>query len=408
LLKRIVIIVAALAALSAVLLGVKGLCVKRSLHSASLAPTLEDLEQAYRSPDERLGGHQRGRAVLVDSGGITILCGANPKGEGEHTWLIQLEDDGSLRWQRHYPPSEGSGEAISAVKGGGFIIAGAVQRGAMEFQAHLLRVAADGSVVAGGALGPRGVNGFDAVAVLPDESLVAGGTSSWKGWLVRTDGALRTSWELPLDDAQGVKSLVPLADGGFAAVVTQDKSTTELGRARLTAFAGDGRVRWQTLLPTTGRGELAALVALPDGGLAAVGHRVADERDARRLWVVRMAAGGQVLWERVLGPSDEERRGSALVALPDGGFAVVGDALRRDGRRGLRAARLSAEGAVVWERSYGGERSDEALGLARSEDGGLVLVGSTASKGEGKTNVWILRLDSQGQIRWEQVFGSAG
>ena len=377
--------------------------------NASIAPSRDDLEQAYRMPDPNFAGHQEAEAVVVGIDGITVLCSTNPKGEGEHTWLIQLADDGSTRWERHYAPGQGTGRAMAALPGGGFVIAGDVQRSEMEYQARLMRVDAGGGVIATGTFGPRGATGFVAVVILSDGLTFAGGTARRKGWLLRADNDLRASWDLTIDDVDNVNGLASLADGGFAMVATQEKLTVAHGMTRLTAFAGDQRLRWQKRLPTTGRGEPAALAAFPDGGLVAVGHRAASERDTAQLWVVRVDMAGEVAWERLHGRADEERRGRAIVPLPDGGVAVAGDALR-DGRRGLRVVRLVADGTVAWERPYGGGKHeyDVARGLAQTSDGGLVLVGLTTAKGPGKTNVWIMRLDGDGRLLWDRVFGSAG
>jgi len=374
--------------------------------NTSVAPTRNDLDQVYRTYDPNLAGHQQAEAVVVGTEGITVLCSTNPKGEGEHTWLIRLADDGSVQWERHYALDQGTGRAIAALPGGGFVIAGDVRCSAMEYQAQILRVDADGSVIAGGAFGPRGATGFVAVAVLNDRSTLAGGTARWKGWLMRADDALRVIWELAIDDIDDVHGIAALADGGFALVASQEKSTTALGMTRLAAFAGNQRVRWQKQLPVAGRGELAALATLADAGMVAVGHYSASERDAVQLWVVRVDAAGEVVWECLRGPADEERRGRAIVSLADGSVVVAGDALH-DGHRGLRVVRLAADGTIAWERGYGGELEyNVARGLARTNDGGLVLVGSTTAKGPGKTNVWILRLDSDGRLLWDRVFGA--
>ncbi len=69
--------------------------------------------------------------------------------------------------------------------------------------------------------------------------------------------------------------------------------------------------------------------------------------------------------------------------------------------------RLVADGAVAWERAYSGEHKyDVACGLARTQDGGLVIVGATMANGSGKTNVWLLRLDRERRQLWDRVFGS--
>ena len=372
-----------------------------------LAPTMSDLEHAYRVHDPNLAGHQTARDVAADGSGITVLCSANPKGDGEHTWLIRIANDGTVGWQHHYPADQGAGRAIVALPTGGYAIAGEIQRSAMAYQGYLLRADAGGAAVTGAAFGPAGVTGFKAVTVLGDGSILAGGSASDHGWLVRVDSALHASWEMPLGGVHDVFGLAPLTGGGFAMVALRELSTVELDFTQFAAFAGNRHVLWQKQLPTTGRGEPAALAALPDGGLVAVGRHSTEERRDPQMWVVRLSASGDVLWDKLIGDAGEIRIGAAIVALPDGGFAVAGAAQRGE-HRGLRLARLSGDGAVLWERAYGGEQRDEATGLAQTADGGFVLVGSTMSKGAGKTNVWILKLDSDGQLVWDRAFGTAG
>ena len=374
--------------------------------TGSIAPTLEDLEQAYQAPDPNLAGHQTARDVVVNSQGITVLCSANPKGGREHTWLIRLDHDGTVRWQRHYPDSRGSGRALAVLQDGSFVIAGELERSAMEYHGYLLHVGLDGTPGAGTAFGSDG--GFGAVAALDDGSILAGGTSQHKGWLVRADQAMRAIWEFPVEGVYTVSDLGSRPDGGFAVAARRELSTTGLDYTRLSAFASDRSLVWHKQLPTTGRGEPAALTTLADGGLVAVGRRTNDERSEPQMWVIRVDRSGDVVWDQRIGSPGEVRLGSAIVALPDGGFAVAGSATQHDDHRGLRLARLAADGTLQWERAYGGEQRDEAHGLARTPDGGFILVGSTMSRGAGKTNVWILRLDPDGTLLWDRVFGTAG
>ena len=77
--------------------------------------------------------------MRVGSEGITVLCSANPMGDGEQTRLIRLSDGGDVRWERHCAPEHGAGRAIAAMPNGGFAIAGDVQRSELEYQAQLLQ-----------------------------------------------------------------------------------------------------------------------------------------------------------------------------------------------------------------------------------------------------------------------------
>ena len=237
--------------------GVAAGCEKQPM-SSPVSTSRDDLEQAYRMHDPALAGHQRAEAVVVGAEGITVLASANHDGETEHTWLLRLRLDGAVTWKRHYDPKYGSGRAIARLAHG-FAIAGDVRRGAMAYQASLLRVDASGEVVGSASLGPRGVTGFYAIQARADDTIVAGGTSAWKGWLVSADPALRNPGERALD-VDEVHALRLLPSGDVVALASIEKSTTGFGRTRLAAVASDGHVRWQRELPSSGRGDPVALV----------------------------------------------------------------------------------------------------------------------------------------------------
>jgi hypothetical protein len=328
-----------------------------------------------------------------------VLASANPRGETDHTWLLRLADDGTLAWEHHYDEGYGTGRALVALRRG-FAIAGDVQRGAMAYQAALLRVDPAGAVTGATSIGPRGVTGFYAVTARGDDGVVAGGTTRWKGWLVTSDAALKQIGEAPVD-VDEIKALATLASGDVAAMAAVEKSTTGFGRTRLLALAGDGTVRWSVQLPSSGRGDPAALAVLPDGLLVA-GNGAADDRDPAHIWLARVDLAGKPVWEHTLDGGPAAWRARAAAALPDG-FAVAGEVAPPDGPRTPQVWRLTADGRVRWQRACGD--GEFVTGLAATRDGGLVLVGST-SHGPGKTNVWVVRLDPKGDVVWQRVFGA--
>jgi hypothetical protein len=56
-----------------------------------------------------------------------------------------------------------------------------------------------------------------------------------------------------------------------------------------------------------------------------------------------------------------------------------------------------------WERTFGGGRDDSASALAVLPDGGLAVAGDTRSRGAGGTDIWVLRLDADGNLRPEMT-----
>ncbi len=60
-----------------------------------------------------------------------------------------------------------------------------------------------------------------------------------------------------------------------------------------------------------------------------------------------------------------------------------------------------------WEKTFGGKK-DESLDLIQqTADEGYIATGSTDSKG-ADDELWILKLDSKGDLQWEKTFGGEG
>lgn len=95
-----------------------------------------------------------------------------------------------------------------------------------------------------------------------------------------------------------------------------------------------------------------------------------------------------------------------IVSLPDDGLIVVGNSRSQQSLEyNAWILRLSRDGKLIWERSFGGSRSDQLYAVASTPDGGVAVAGHTRSKGAGKSDVWILRLNLDGELLWERTFG---
>ena len=71
---------------------------------------------------------------------------------------------------------------------------------------------------------------------------------------------------------------------------------------------------------------------------------------------------------------------------------------------------------IQWQKSYGGTRDDVAYSSCNTKDGGFMLVGDSYSEdGDvlnhfifGISDVWVLKLDSLGNVKWKNCFGGTG
>jgi hypothetical protein len=383
------------------------LCVKGPL----LPPFIgrEDMSWVRKIEQDNSTGHEWAEGVVATEGGFSVIGYTNSRQPGvDLVWVLQFGDAPPPRWERTYggtPGGEPLGRAIASTPGGGLIIAGEEEVSVNRFRGWLMALSPEGNVLWERAPGHEGVNGFTAVSVLEDGSIVAGGDQDGGGWVVRLSSRGERLWDVRLPQLEHITALVSLPAQRVAVLGTAETSTTGLGISRLVMLESDGWAVWEKRLPAEGHGELAALALLPDGGLAAAGRLSRPGFEDESLWVVRMDSQGEPLWEHVPeGPRVEA--GYALTALPDGGLAVTGlswkDLLKE---REAKVWRFAADGRLLWQQSYGGAENGTGTGIARLADDSLVVVGSTFSQGPRKTDLWIVGVSPNGQLLWEETFG---
>lgn len=107
-----------------------------------------------------------------------------------------------------------------------------------------------------------------------------------------------------------------------------------------------------------------------------------------------------------------------VIQTSDGGYLVAGSSLSSNGdltgNKGLADAwllKLTASGAISWQKNYGGTLDENAGGVIETSDGGFVFVGSTESSDgdvtghKGNSDIWLVKTDNTGNISWKKTIG---
>jgi hypothetical protein len=115
-----------------------------------------------------------------------------------------------------------------------------------------------------------------------------------------------------------------------------------------------------------------------------------------------------LVWERSFGGPYEEMA-SSVRQTPDGGYVIAGTtALFGNQTPNIYLVRVNSQGDTLWTRQYGADWSDEvARSLEVTDDGGFVLAGYTNALGGDWDDMYLIRTDSAGVTLWTGTYGGA-
>ena len=167
----------------------------------------------------------------------------------------------------------------------------------------------------------------------------------------------------------------------------------------------DGNIMWQKTYGGTGYDEPADVKQTGDGGFIVAGYTDSFQSNDYDTWLLRLDSQGNVVWQKIYG-GDAWEWPTSVSTTSDNGFIVSG--VTQSFGAGLYDAwmlKLASDGAVVWQKAYGGNNSDYTYSTMQTSDGGYILGGATASFGEGNRDTWIMKLDANGAVTWQKTFG---
>jgi hypothetical protein len=197
----------------------------------------------------------------------------------------------------------------------------------------------------------------------------------------------------------------------------------------------NGQIVWEKTYGGSRAEGALSFLRTPDKGFLLYGYTFSRDGDvscnhegeAADLWLVRTDSLGNMLWSRCYGGTHQEFGGKIIHDHEEGHFifaattgSVDGDITHNNGTYDLWVVKLDPEGNIVWQHAYGGAMQDYANSISLTSDGGYV-VGGIVSHLQGNPingdlncrqglptalgTAWLLKLNEQGEIEWQQCFG---
>ncbi len=322
---------------------------------------------------------------------------------------------GAIYFERIF---RGNAESVGLGSDNGYILAGSMTDTlTLERVGALTRLDEYGNIIWIRGYAGNNTSGFTDLVVADDGGYVAVGTtgisiySKQYFYIVKVSGSGDIVWEIK-DFALGTRDEIAEAvtqttDGGFIVAGTTENTagTGGIRDALLIKIDAAGNVSWAQRYGSAESEYARSVVETDDQGFVFVGYQTAGS--AFDLYMVRTYANGDLKWEKRFGGSDKDR-GNSVIRAEMGDFIAAGYTVSEvSGSQDVFVVKVDSAGNLKWSNTYGGGSPDEGYAIIRTNDQGYLIAGVTESFGAQK-DVYLIKTDNQGNLSWEKTWPEDG
>jgi len=310
---------------------------------------------------------------------------------------------------------EDHGISLIQTSDGGYVIAGATRSfGAGEWDVYVVKLDANGNLQWTKTIGgPETEEGNSLIQTSDGGYVIAGATnSSGAGdvdvYVVKLDANGNLQWSKTIG-GPGYEighSLIQTSDSGYA-IAGETYSFGAGGKdVYVVKLDANGKLQWTKTIGGKGWEAGFSLIQTSEGGYAIAGYTGSFGAGQLDVYVVNLDAHGNLQWTKTIGGPGEEI-GTSLIQTSDGGYVIAG-ATRSFGAGGtdVYVVKLDTHGNLQWTKTIGGKKEDLGNSLIRTSDDGYAIAGVTNSFGAGGTDVYVVKLDTHGNLQWTKTISA--
>jgi len=230
-------------------------------------------------------------------------------------------------------------------------------------------------------------------------------------WIIKLDALGGVEWEKTYSGDEKTTSIanypdsariVQTRDDGYIVATTSATFGAGGRDIWILKLQPDGEIAWQKAFGGPGNEDPKDVRQTADGGFIVAGSASFSDND---FWILKLDSKGNVEWQKAYGDADSEYA-EAVQQTEDGGYIISGSK-GFGGRYGCWVIKTTPVGAVEWQRLYGyAERSTARFArIEKTTEGGFVLIDTTDRFGAGARDIQVLKLSKNGAIEWQRAYG---
>jgi hypothetical protein len=208
-------------------------------------------------------------------------------------------------------------------------------------------------------------------------------------------------------DGNQATGMTKTADGGFILSGYSRSAQTGAAEAWLARFDGSGAMEWHKAFPGVGSAETGRVRQTQDGGyIFATTYETADPNDPNGripyIGFMKVSASGDPVMQKMYSSPGIDGSGLAFDIMEDmnGGYTLLAWTTAFTSYYGNGwILRLDPDGTILWQNLYRMSYATILNAFRQTPDGGYIAAGTYSM-----ASPWVLKLDSSGAIQWQKAY----
>jgi len=283
---------------------------------------------------------------------------------------------------------------------GGYAFTGETNLGGGYFDGYILKTDANGDTIWLKLYSYH--PGHDIVQTADRGYMVLAQAAGYDIEMMKADSLGDTLWTKKFNSPYDVwcTRFTPTADDGYI-VTGYVVGDIDVCLAKADSL---GDTLWIRLYGGTGTDGGSSVIQTDDNGFIVVGNTSSYGGGGSDIYIIKVDEFGDTLWTKTYGYSADEW-GSDICQIHDNEYMVIGGGYMQGGDDDLLILRIDSLGDTLWTKKYGGTNSESGVSICRLPDTTFVIVGGTNSYGAGSNDIWIVKINADGDTIWTSVFG---
>jgi len=180
---------------------------------------------------------------------------------------------------------------------------------------------------------------------------------------------------------------------------------------------------------SSGNLQWSEAIGIPNGYISSTGNSIAQANDGgciitgstalyntvgvTNVYIMKLDSTGDLQWAKTIGGIRDDE-GYSIVPTKDRGYAITGvsssyglgsSTVDYEAIYDVYVIKLDSVYNLQWTKTIGGTGDDEGNSIVQTKDDGYAITGKTNSYGAGGYDVYVIKLDSVGDLQWTKTIG---